>query len=340
MAFSFLKDYNDPEVNNCTTYTEVIKNRVKNNPDHIVYRFLEDGINESGYFTYSDLDKRAKALGAALQDAGSKGDTVLLLFQPGLEYIASLFACFYTGFIGIPAYPPRRNRGIERIFTILEDSQTNICLISTSVYNDIQRNFKDVELLSNINWIIYDDIDFESHSKFTDTDLFPGDLALLQYTSGSTGNPKGVMITQENLLYNSEYIRQTFNVSSQSVGIHWLPMFHDMGLVGGVLQAAYIKGLNINMPPMAFLKNPLNWLNAIHNYRGTIAGGPNFAFDYCLQKTTEEERQGLDLSSIEVMFCGAEPIRKNTYDAFISAFRVSKFESRINIVLNGVKSTL
>ncbi len=328
MAFSFLKDYNDPEVNNCTTYTEVIKNRVKNNPDHIVYRFLEDGINESGYFTYSDLDKRAKALGAALQDAGSKGDTVLLLFQPGLEYIASLFACFYTGFIGIPAYPPRRNRGIERIFTILEDSQTNICLISTSVYNDIQRNFKDVELLSNINWIIYDDIDFESHSKFTDTDLFPGDLALLQYTSGSTGNPKGVMITQENLLYNSEYIRQTFNVSSQSVGIHWLPMFHDMGLVGGVLQAAYIKGLNINMPPMAFLKNPLNWLNAIHNYRGTIAGGPNFAFDYCLQKTTEEERQGLDLSSIEVMFCGAEPIRKNTYDAFISAFRVSKFESK------------
>lgn len=349
MALSFLRDNSDPEVNNCTTYTEVIKNRVKNHPDHIVYRFLEDGINESGFFTYSELEKRSKALGAAMQSIGSKGDTVLLLFQPGLEYIASLFACFYTGFIGIPAYPPRRNRGMDRIFTILEDSKTDICLISKSVYEDIQRNFKDEELLINIKWIVYEDIDLENSNNFLNVDLFPEDLALLQYTSGSTGDPKGVMITQENLLYNSEYIRKTFNVTSNSVGIHWLPMFHDMGLVGGVLQAAYIVGLNINMPPMAFLKNPLNWLKAINNYRGTIAGGPNFALDYCIQKTSEQERKELNLSSIEVMFCGAEPIREATYRSFIEKFGISRFRSNqlyscygmaeTTLIVTGGKST-
>jgi acyl-CoA synthetase (AMP-forming)/AMP-acid ligase II/acyl carrier protein len=323
MTFSFLKDFKDADVQNCSTYTEVIKNRTKTNPNHVVFRFLEDGVNESESFTYGQLDRKSKSVAASLQESGQKGDTVLLLFQPNLSYVASLYACFYSGFIAVPAYPPRRNRGIERIYTIIADSKAKICLISRQVYTDIQRNFKDNELFENLKWIIYEDVCEGFTSKFFDVDIFSDDIALLQYTSGSTGQPKGVMISQLNLLYNSEYIRQSFNVSKESVGVHWLPLFHDMGLIGGILQAAYAGGVNINMPPMAFLKNPLNWLKAIEKYGGTIAGGPNFTYDYCIQKTSVEEREKLDLSKIDVFFCGAEPIRKSTYDQFLKEFSPS-----------------
>ncbi len=323
MSFSFLKDYDDPDVRNCTTYTEVIKNRTKSFPNHVVFRFLEDGINENGSFTFLQLQTRAQALAASLQRAGNKGDSVLLLFQPSLEYVASLYACFYSGFIAVPAYPPRRNRGFDRIYRILKDSRTQICLVSKQVYDDIQRNFGDDEIFNNLQWIIYEDIDASDHKYFQNVELNSEDLALIQYTSGSTGQPKGVMISQLNLLYNSEYIRQSFSIDKETVGVHWLPLFHDMGLIGGILQAPYACCMNVNMPPMAFLRNPLNWLNAIHKYRGTIAGGPNFAFDYCIDKTKEEDREFLDLSSMKVFFCGAEPIRETTFKNFSEAFRKS-----------------
>ena len=324
MAYSFLQDYNDPDVQQCITYTEVIKNRANSNPAHTVFRFLNDGVNENESFTYKQLETRSKALGAAMQEVGKKGDPVLLLFQPSLSYIASLYACFYSGFVAVPAYPPRRNRGIERIFTIIEDSGARICLISQQVYEDIQRNFKDNELFGKLKWIVYEDVHDDKCDAFKDIIIEPQDTALIQYTSGSTGHPKGVMISQLNLLYNSEYIRQTFHTSRDSVGVHWLPLFHDMGLIGGILQVAYVCGLNINMPPMAFLKKPLNWLKAIEKYKGTIAGGPNFAYDFCVEKITDEERNDLDLSSMEVFFCGAEPIRKSTYESFSKSFKVSK----------------
>lgn len=339
MAFSFLRDYNDSDVKNCTTYTEVIKNRVQSSPDHKVFRFLNDGVTENESFTYLQLETRAKAIGSAMQKVGKKGDSVLLLFQPGLSYVASLYACFYSGFIGVPAYPPRRNRGIDRVYMIIEDSGANICLVSQHVYDDISRNFADNEKFSNINWIIYEDISDENSNMFVDEEILSHDTALLQYTSGSTGQPKGVMLTQLNLLYNSEYIRQSFNINRNSIGVHWLPIFHDMGLIGGILQAAYVHGVNINIPPMTFLKNPMTFLNAIHKYKATIAGGPNFAFDYCVEKTTEEDRKSLDISSMEVFFCGAEPIRKSTYRNFLDAFGVSQVSDKMLYSCYGMAET-
>lgn len=324
MAYSFLKDYNDPVVQQCTTYTDVVKNRTAEKPDHVVFRFLNDGVNENESFTYQQLETRSKALGAAMQKAGSKGDRVLLLFHPGLSYVASLYACFYSGNVAVPAYPPRRNRGIERIHAIITDSEAKTCIVSQQVYDDIQKNLQNDELLNQLQWIVYEDVADNKALEFENTEILPNDLALLQYTSGSTGNPKGVMITQLNLLYNSEYIRQSFGLSSSSVGVHWLPIFHDMGLIGGILQAAYVGGENVNMPPMAFLKKPLNWLKAIEKYGGTTAGGPNFSYDYCIQKITEEERGDLDLSTVDVFFCGAEPIRKATYKQFSDKFAISK----------------
>ena len=322
MPYNFLKDNKDPVINQCDTYIEVIKNRTIEKPEHVVFRYLNDGINENESYTYQQLETRAKAMGAAMQEVAEKGERVLLLFPPGLSYVASLFACFYSGFIAVPAYPPRRNRNLHRVNTIIEDSGVTVSIISQKVYNDIERNFADDEKLKNIKWIIYEDIEDELAEKWTDVEIKPEDVALLQYTSGSTGNPKGVMLTQLNLLYNSEYIHQTFEFNIESVGMNWLPIFHDMGLIGGVLQAAYGGLLNIGMPPTAFLKNPLNWLKAMEKYGGTTGGGPNFGFDYCIEKISGEDKKKLDLSKVKTFYCGAEPVRKNTMEEFHKQFGI------------------
>ena len=324
MNYSFLKNNNAPAVKGCSTYVDVIKNWAQIKPDHVVFRFLQDGVTENESTTYNQLETNAMAIASSLQKVGKKGDRVLLLFQPGLSFIYSLYSCFYSGFTAVTAYPPRRNKGLDRIEKIILDSGTEICLVSAQIYNDISKYFDDDSVLSTVKWIIYEDLVLDDTSLFKNEKILPNDVALLQYTSGSTGNPKGVMITQLNLLYNSEYIRQSFGLGSDNVGVNWLPIFHDMGLIGGILQAAYIGAVNIGMPPMAFLKKPLNWLKAIEKYGGTTAGGPNFSYDYCVQKTTEEDRNSLDLSAMTVFFCGAEPIRKSTYESFVEKFSISK----------------
>lgn len=180
--------------------------------------------------------------------------------------------------------------------------------------------------MDGLKWIIYEDVTDSNASEFNNTSISGDDIALLQYTSGSTGNPKGVLVTQLNLLYNSEYIRQSMGLDSNTVAVHWLPVFHDMGLIGGILQGAYNGGVNIGMPPSAFLKKPLNWLKAIEKYGGTIGGGPDFTYDYCTRKTNEEEVSNLNLSTANVLYSGAEPIRKSTYDNFSKKFSDSKFK--------------
>ena len=322
MPHNFLKDYSDKAVNNAETYIEVIKNRCLEKPEHTVFRFLNDGVNENESLTFHQLETRSKALGSEFQRTGDKGDRILLLFPPGLSYVASIFACFYSGFIAVPAYPPRRNQKLNRLHTIISDAGAKTALVSQKVYDDIQRNFADDEVLSNMHWLVYEQIDDDKANNFKETEIEPNDIALLQYTSGSTGNPKGVMLTQLNLLYNSEYIRQTFEFDENSVGVNWLPIFHDMGLIGGVLQSAYLGVSNVGMPPTAFLKNPLNWLKAMEKYNGTTGGGPNFGFDYCLDKIKDEDKKSLKLGNVKTFYCGAEPVRSSTMESFSKEFAI------------------
>ncbi|MFA5419561.1 MAG: fatty acyl-AMP ligase, partial [Bacteroidales bacterium] len=321
--FDFLKGFDDPIVQQSSTYLEVVMKRTLETPDHVVYRFLEDGVNESEVLTYAALSAQAKAVSAALQQNGVKGDRVLMLFPPGLTYVASLFGCFYSGLIAVPAYPPRKNRGLKRLLSIIGDAEAKICLLTRQIYNDIERNFIEEPMLKNMKWLVYEDIKPEEALRFIPVEINAEDVALLQYTSGSTGHPKGVMITQLNLLYNSEYIRQTFGLGKHTIGMHWLPVFHDMGLIGGILQVAYLGAVNIGMPPAVFLKNPMNWLKAIEKYQATTGGGPNFTYDFCVQKSTTEEAAHLDLSSMTVFYSGSEPIRKSTCQSFTAHFKSS-----------------
>ncbi len=321
MTYRFLKNNPDKLIRESKTYIEIIKKRALTEPDKVVYRFLEDGLNETESFTFSQIDKRARALGAALQQHAGKGDRILLLFPAGLKYVAAVFSCFYSGMIAVPAYPPRRNRNLGRVLSIVADAQVHTALVTRQVYDDISRNFKDNPDLRTMHWIIYDDVDDDMANQWNDTEVLPDDVALLQYTSGSTGNPKGVMLTQLNLLYNSEYIRLTFEFEKEkTIGMNWLPIFHDMGLIGGILQAGFLGAENIGMPPVQFVKTPGRWLQCITKYKATVGGGPNFGYDYCVEKVSDEELKTLDLSSMKTFYCGAEPVRKKTMDAFVARF--------------------
>lgn len=299
---------------------DIISNRALESPEHIVFRFLPEGTDEGESLSFEQLDSMARSVASCLQQNGKKGDRVVLFFQPGIPYIISLFACFYAGMVAVPAYPPRRNRSSYRVFSIVENAGVTICLTSQQVKKDIERNFASDFASQNLQWICYEDAILNDSGFWSDPNLKGEELALLQYTSGSTGEPKGVMITHYQILYNSEYIRQSFGFSKQTIGMNWLPIYHDMGLIGTIMQAPYIGALSITMPPVAFLQDPLKWLKAISKYKVTTAGGPNFGFDHCIQKVAPHETEHLDLSSVETFFCGAEPVRAKTMKEFSMFF--------------------
>lgn len=339
MAYPFLIDNADPIIRESESLVEIIGKRSLIQPDDVVYRYLGDGVTETESFTFKEIDRVACSIAAELSKRLSKGDRVVLLFPQGLKYVAALYGCFYGGFIAIPAYPPRRNRKMDRVKSIIEDSGATAGLVTEDVYKTIERNFAEDDNLKGLEWFKYENISNHPNPAPVDTLPKPDDVAFIQYTSGSTGNPKGVMITHKNIIYNSEFIRRSFGFEENTIGVNWLPIFHDMGLVGGIFQAAYLGLVNIGMPPVAFLKNPLNWFKAIDRYKATTGGGPNFGYDYCVQKIKPEEVKGLDLSSIKNFYCGGEPVRKKTFEDFHAAFSQAKVRSNQMFAVYGMAET-
>jgi acyl-CoA synthetase (AMP-forming)/AMP-acid ligase II/acyl carrier protein len=339
MAYSFLSDNPDPVIRESESLVEIISKRAKLQPESVVYRYLGDGVNETESFTFKEIDRVARSVAQALSEKLNKGDRVLLLFPQGLQYVAALYGCFYGGFIAIPAYPPRRNRKMDRINSIIEDSGAAAGLVTGDVFKTIERNFADDELLKKMEWFEYEKISSNPNPLPLTTLPQPDDTAFIQYTSGSTGNPKGVMITHKNIIYNSDFIRRSFGFDKNTVGMNWLPIFHDMGLVGGIFQAAFLGLINIGMPPVAFLKNPLNWLKAIDKYKATTGGGPNFSYDYCIQKIKPEETANLDLSTIKNFYCGGEPVRKKTFVEFPKTFANARVRTNQMFAVYGMAET-
>ena len=299
--------------------------RTQEQADKTLYIFLEDGVQIHSQITYGELRDKAKSVAASLQKTNKEGDRVILLFPNGIDFIVGLFGCILAGMIGIPAYPPRKAQSNDRFFSILRNSGSSLILSTEGISNKVNRQFQDNEDLKKVHFLVYDQLDFNLSDHWVKPDINQDSIAILQYTSGSTGDPKGVILTHANILHNEMIIQDAFGHDQGLIGVNWLPNFHDMGLFGTLLQPLYTGGKNIIISPTAFIKNPLNWLKAIDKFNGNTAGGPNFAFEYCVQRSSEEERKQLDLSSLQVMFCGAEPIRISTLNNFASAFEVSGF---------------
>jgi 8-amino-7-oxononanoate synthase/acyl carrier protein len=307
-----------------TTLVDLLRQRAECQADDRAYTFLVDGESEEVHLTYGELDRQARAIGAWLTSQGLKGQRALLLYPPGLDFIATFFGCQYAEVVAVPVYPPRMNRAPARIQAIAADAGATVALTTDAVLERVRPLIDQTSDLKGLRWLSTDQAAHgadQGYERQWQPPLITGDtLAFLQYTSGSTGTPKGVMLSHANLLHNSALIAYAFEHTRSSSGVFWLPSYHDMGLVGGILQPLYVGRPNILMSPVAFLQKPLRWLQAISRYGGTTSGGPDFAFDLCVRKITPNQRATLDLSGWTVAFTGAEPVRADTLEQFAETF--------------------
>ncbi len=302
------------------TLVDLLRLRAAEYPTQRAYTFLLDGETEALHLTYAELDQQARAVAARLQQQNVAGQPVLLLYPPGLDFIAALFGCFYAGAVAVPAYPPQLNRNRARLSAIMTDAQATILLTDTTTLPKLERWTGHIPLLETTDQCNTDTLLPKLADDWVEPKLPPDALAFLQYTSGSTGAPKGVMIGHDNLLHNLEVVRRAFQIDPNGLGVFWLPQYHDMGLIGSLLEPMYVGGPSLFMSPAAFIERPIRWLRTISTYKGTISGGPNFAYDLCVEKITPGQRQTLDLSSWQTAFCGAEPVRPETLERFAAAF--------------------
>ncbi|HZI20590.1 MAG TPA: amino acid adenylation domain-containing protein [Pyrinomonadaceae bacterium] len=314
------------------TLADVLRRRAAAQPERVAYRFLADGETVSASATYGELDLRARVIARCLREVAGAGERVLVLYPPGLEYVAAFFGCLYAGAVAVPAYPPRLNRNARRLQAIAADAQAAVALTAPQSRQAVE-SLLGAEGGSPLRRVI-DTTALPEHlaADWREPGAGPGagpdDLAFIQYTSGSTGSPRGVMLTHANLLHNSRLLRDAFGYDADSRCVSWLPMYHDMGLIGGILQPLYGGYSCTLMSPTAFLQSPLRWLRAVTRERATISGGPNFAYDLCVQKSTPEQRAELDLGSWEVAFNGSEPVRHETLERFREAFAPAGFRPR------------
>lgn len=302
------------------SFGEILARRAHEQPEARAFAFRGDD-GEHG-LTYADLDRRARSIGAAIRVAGATGERVLILYPPGLDYVAALFACFHAGAAAVPAYPPdpaRLERTLPRLLAIVRDARPELVVTIGALRDMLEERLRGKHEARTLRYLATDaplpDVDDSAAPPAR-----PDEPALLQYTSGSTAAPRGVVLTHDNLLRNSDFIRRAFGHTPASRGVIWLPPYHDMGLIGGVLQPVYAGFPCVLMSPLTFLRRPLSWLRAVSDHRATTSGGPNFAYDLCVRRARPEQTADLDLTSWEVAFNGAEPVRAATIEAFCERF--------------------
>jgi len=299
---------------------ELLRERAAEHGPRLAFRYLADGETEESRLTYEELELRAHAIAAALAPQAAAGERALLFYSGGLEFIAAFWGCLYAGVVAVPVFPARLHRQIPRLLAIAADSEAKFVLTTAKIRRQAEDLFKRAPELRKLQWLATDDMPAANAEGWRDPGATLETLAFLQYTSGSTATPRGVMVTHGNLLHNLECLRQVFQFSPESIGVTWLPHYHDMGLIGGLLQPVYAGGEMIAMPPSSFLQRPIRWLAAVTRYRATTMVAPNFAYELCVEKISAEQRSPLDLASVKVALCGAEPVRPDTLAQFAKAF--------------------
>ena len=301
----------------------LILEKAKAQPDSVVHTYLPDGKDEGPARTFSGLDQLTRRISAVLQERYPAGERALLVFPPGLEFIDAFFGCLYSGLVAVPAFPPNpgpRAPTLARLQALACDSRASVILTTRPSMGLFQPAAANYPPLNQITWLAIDQLPEDAGSAWKESLPEPDQLAYFQYTSGSTRSPHGVCLTHRNLVHNSARINAFFQLSPADVLVSWLPMYHNLGLIGTVLQPFFSGMRSYLMSPQTFLENPLRGLKAITHYKAKVAGGPNFAFDLCVLRIPPEKRVGLDLSSWQLAFNGAEPILAETLRRFREAY--------------------
>jgi 1-acyl-sn-glycerol-3-phosphate acyltransferase len=312
------------QVGKVETLIDGLRNQAELNPDRRAFTYLDDqDENLEARITYGELDRRAQQIAAELLRLGAGGKVVMHMFAPGLDFVTGFFGCLYAGVLTVPMYPPFNEGTLGRFKAVLKTARPH-AIVTNSL---LRGAFEGVlgPLATDAAWITVDQKSDLDELRWKRPAVNPDSIAFIQYTSGSTSHPKGAMLTHGNLIANIEMIVTGASFTPETIGFSWLPPYHDMGLIGTIL-ATSLHGLpTVMMSPLAFMQKPMRWLRAISKYRCTHSATPNFAFDLCVAKATDEDVAALDLSCWEMAFCAAEPVRAKTVDRFCERFAPAGF---------------
>ena len=325
----------------CATFVDVLRQQAEENPDRIAYTFLGERGPEGSDVTFAELERNALAIAAFLQSLGFQGERVLLLLPTGADYVRAFFGCLYAGAIAIPAFPPHGGnvrKGESWFQTVARDATPLLAFTAPEI---IDRLPNQLMQQAGIRPVTLGEIDPAMAADWCPPEINAESIAFLQYTSGSTSVPKGVMVCHGNLLDNMKVIRTVCGNDQESTVVSWLPLHHDMGLIGAVLHPAYLGARSVLLSPARFMHSPVSWLAAITRFRGRSSSAPNFAYDICAQKIKPEQKIDLDLSSWQVAVNGAEPVRAQTMEQFTAAFAHCGFRAEAFLPCYGLaESTL
>jgi acyl-CoA synthetase (AMP-forming)/AMP-acid ligase II len=306
-----------------STLAETLSRQAARFPDKAAFRFLDHGGREREALTYGALNRRALAIARAIHAGGYAGRRIVLAYPPGLDVVSALFGCFHAGATAILAPASDHGRGLDRILAILDDADAACILASRTVAN--QPGF--IPDQGNLPCIFTDELPLD-HGEAVLAAPRPEAIALLQYTSGSTGHPRAVMLTHANLIHQQAVLACALGSTPADIAVSWLPLYHDMGLVGAVLQSVHVGGTCVMMAPLSFLQRPLRWLQAISQYRATVSMAPTFAYELCTRFGRRPDAATLDLSSWRVAICGGETVRPQALQAFAACFEAAGFDRR------------
>jgi len=308
--------------------TEVLRIHAERIPDRTLYLYLEDGERESARLTYGQLYAKALHIAAKLRTMTAAGDRALLLYPPGLEFICAWMGCLYAGVVAVPAYPPRKHRASQqRVQSIVEDCSPAIAMLDSTTFQALEKRSEGYFATLALECLITDEESEVAADGRPSPMIVPETLAMLQYTSGSTGTPKGVMISHGNIMANMAALVAAGREDAEAVYVGWLPLFHDMGLFGHIVHPLALGATCVLMAPAAFVQKPVRWLRAITTYRGTAAAAPDSAYLLCARSVSAADKESLDLSSWELAYNGAEPIRAETIERFAAAFASCGFKA-------------
>ncbi|HXG54450.1 MAG TPA: fatty acyl-AMP ligase [Vicinamibacterales bacterium] len=313
-----------------TNMVDLLRTRADTNPDAVAYAFLESGEHAAHTQSWSSLDQRSRAIGAAVATRVDPGARVLIMLPPGIDFASAFFGVLYAGAIAIPTYPPagaRADRTSARVRGMVADAGVSLVLSHGALRARVATLESMVPELVGVPWLEIDGVENEAAREWRDPGAVPSAIALLQYTSGSTAAPRGVMVSHTNLLHNLALSSRLGGYAADSVSVSWLPVNHDMGLINGVLQGVHSGCTTVQMAPAAFLQRPARWLQAVSRFGATHSGGPNFAYDLCARRVSDEDREGLDLSSWRLAYNGSEPVRRATMEHFTRVFGQSGFRT-------------